>query len=222
MLVSPTEPAALRASRTVSSRPEQMGVDFLWSADGVWFGAQRKAIPDLLASAQDGRLSKELAQMKPRIAAGSFRAVLIVEGVVQWTNTGEMLGSTHGRSWSRSSWLGLLWSVRDAGVWVEHSKSVADTSAVLDMLEAWSLKEKHSTAERRPGPVVAWGKAGNRDWQVHFLQGLPGVGAETAKAILDAVGMPFGWRVGREDVLRVKGVGKKTVAAMEAAVPREE
>lgn len=220
MFVSPTEPAPLRRNRKVSLRTERWGVDYLWTANGEWWGVQRKAVPDLLASALDGRLTKELAQIRARASANALHPVLIVEGRVSWTTDGVMLaGSGHGQAWTRAQWLGLLWTIRASGLWVEWTNSVDDTDAVLTMLEAWTQKERHGSTERRPGPVVAWGTATNRDWQIHFLCGLPGVGPETAKAILDAHGMPFVWKVGERELLAVPGVGPKTVQAMSAAVP---
>ena len=55
--VSPTEPAQLRAiADRVSMYPEDFGVDVLIAGKGNMLGVQRKAIPDFLASVEDGRL----------------------------------------------------------------------------------------------------------------------------------------------------------------------
>ena len=71
----------------------------------------------------------------------------------------------------------------------------------------------------RPGPVSMWGKADNREWQMHLLQGLPGIGVEMAGRVLDELGMPLQWSVTEEELLRVPGMGPKKVRAALAAVP---
>jgi len=65
MLVAPTEPMTLKALGTVSLVPEDYGSDFLWASPVFGLvGVQRKEASDFVASVMDGRLDKELAQMK--------------------------------------------------------------------------------------------------------------------------------------------------------------
>ncbi len=217
MLVAPTEPPALKKIGTVSMRPEDFGCDLLFAARGKWFGIQRKEFKDLLASMRDGRLAQQVAMM-----AGLEQAMVVVEGWsgVQWTGDGVLVDGY--AKVTRAQLRGLLWSVRDRGIWVDHTRDLADTIALVGEWEQWCRKDGHKSLSTRPGPVNTWGKATNRDWQEHLLQGLPGVGVELAGRILDEVGMPLQWRVERDELLKVQGLGKGKVEKMMAAVPERE
>lgn len=195
-------------------RPEDFGCDLLFAARGKWFGIQRKEFKDLLASMRDGRLAQQVAMM-----AGLEQAMVVVEGWagVQWTGDGVLVDGY--AKVTRAQLRGLLWSVRDRGIWVDHTRDLADTIALVGEWEQWCRKPGHKSLSTRPGPVNTWGKANNRDWQEHLLQGLPGVGVELAGRILDEVGMPLQWRVERDELLKVQGLGKGKVEKMMAAVP---
>lgn len=218
MLVSPAEPATLREPFTVSALPERYGADFLFIANRQWVGIQRKEIKDFLASLYDGRLAKELAQLQ----SIPYR-VLVIEGNISWTNDGFMLhGSDYGRKVSRKQWKGLLWSVRAKGVWVEFSDNWIDTLGILGWLEEWFKKSKHNSLDTRPGPDSLWGKPSNRDYQKHLIMGLPGVGVELAERIIDKFGMPFTWKISKEDLLCIDGIGVKKAEAIWMALEMAE
>lgn len=207
MLIAPTEAQhpALRALGRVSSTPERCGVDFLFAtrATGT-VGIQRKAFPaDFLASINDGRLSKEVAQMQVLDVR-----VLLVEGRGTWTTDGKLI-ARWGQHWTRAQHRSFLWSMRAAGVWVEWSDDVEDTARVVRGLETWARKAKHTSLARRPGAKGAWGKPTNREYLIHLVMGLPGVGPELAERIVDTLGMPFGWAVTVDDLVRVHGIGRK-------------
>lgn len=204
MLISPAEPERLRKIGTVSSLPEKYGSDFLFSAHGRWVAIQRKEIKDLLASVADGRLGTEVAQIQL-----AHHRILIVEGDIRWSSDGILLGRDFGQQWTRKQFRGLLWSVRAKGIWVEFTDDVADTIATLGWIKAWFSRDKHSTLDRRPGPVSLWGTPNNEDYQRHLVQGLPGVGPELATRIVATLGVPFRWAVGKEDLMKVDGIGKK-------------
>lgn len=205
MLIAPTESNALKALGKSSLLPEKHGVDILFAYNGGWYGIQRKEISDLIASVHDGRLQRELGQMK-RLE----KAVLLVEGKIQFTMDGELMGKGFGQPWTRKQHMGLLWSVREKGVWVDQSESLTDTIAFASAFEAWVRKGKHHSLDRRPGPVTVWGKPDDTDYACHLVQGLPGMGPELAQRIVQMYGLPFGWKVSREDLLKVPGIGKKT------------
>lgn len=217
MIVAPSEPPALRALGTVAMTPERYGCDLLFASRGRWFGVQRKEFKDLLASMRDGRIGQQVAMMD-----GLEQAMVVIEGLgsAKWSSDGELLDG-YARV-TRAQIRALLWSVRDRGVWVDYTDGLADTIALVTAFEAWCKKPEHKSLNVRPGPVGAWGKATSREWQEHFLQGLPGVGVELAGRILDEVGMPFGWKVGREEMLKVKGLGAGKLGRMMEAVPMDE
>lgn len=217
MLIAPTEPPALRKVGTVSMVPERYGCDLLFASRGRWFGVQRKEFKDLLASMRDGRIGQQVAMMD-----GLEQAMVVIEGMgaAKWSTDGELLDG-----WARvtrGQIRSLLWSVRDRGIWVDHTDGLADTIQLVQTFETWAKKPGHKSLQTRPGPVGNWGKATNREWQMHLLQGLPGVGVELAGRILDEVGMPLQWRVGREELLAVKGMGRGKVDRVLACVPEGE
>ena len=215
MLISPTEPPALRKIGTTSLRPETYGCDVLFAAGGKWFGIQRKEFKDLIHSMQDGRLGQQVSMM-----AELEQAMVVIEGWqdAHWTTDGRL--SDRYAKVTRAQLRGLLWSVRDRGVWVDYTRDLADTIALCQEWERWCRKPEHKSLSTRPGPVGKWGRADNREWQEHLLQGLPGVGVELAGRILDQVGMPLGWRVTEGELLGVQGLGKGKVEKMMRAVPR--
>lgn len=216
-MISPTEPAALRALGHVTMAPERFGVDLMFAHRGGWFGVQRKEFADLLASMEDGRLGQQTKQM-----SGLRRAMVVVEGMgrAKWANDGTLLDS-YARV-TRDQVRSLLWSVRDKGIWVDQSDSLADTIALVTAFERWCKKPSHKALDLRPGPVSTYGKADNRDWQMHMLQGLPGIGLEMAGRIIDAVGMPLRVGVTRAELLAIDGLGPKRVDAILNCVPGVE
>lgn len=218
-MVSSTEPAKLRTLGTNTTIPERYGVDFLWSVTrdgrGHWCGVQRKELTDLIASVQDGRLGKELAQMQQLAVAA-----LIVEGQAKFTLEGELLNSKgFGQTWTRSQFRGVLWSVMNQGIWVDRTDSVEETAVVVQMLERWTRKDKHNSLMRRDAVQGMWGKPGSDDYARHLLMGLPGVGVELASRIVQKFGgVPWAWTVDRDALMEVEGVGAKKADQMMAAL----
>ena len=206
-MVAGTEPAALKKLGRSSNLPEKYGVDVLWSAHGELCGVQRKEVKDLLASVRDGRLGKELAQMKGL----GFRA-LCIEGVAQWTTEGQMV-KQYGEPWSREQWTGLLLTVQMRGCWVLESSSVPDTARVVAECIRWSEKTEHKSLLSRPGAVASWGTTpDDRDFAVHVLQGFPGIGPELAARIYDRFGrLPFTLSCTDEELRAVDGLGPKKI-----------
>jgi ERCC4-type nuclease len=218
VIVAPTEPAALRALGVVKNTPEAYGVDFLWAIDDGLAGVQRKEVKDLIASTRDGRLGKELQQMKALAWRG-----LVIEGEMKWTLDGALLGSW-GKTFTRSAYLGLLASVQASGCAVFTARDHADTAAVLTAIKAWTEKEKHGSLSTRPpmeSKGMAWGmEATNRDFQVHLLTGLPGVGVELAGRIIDKFGgVPWAWTVTKAELAEVEGIGKKKIERLFSVLP---
>lgn len=204
MLVSPAEPEKFRNLYTVSSRPEKYGADFMFFCHGQWVGIQRKEISDLIASLADGRLQREVAQMQ-----SLDQRVLVVEGRVRFTDDGEMMDRPFGQKLTEKQWKGLLWSVRSKDIWVDYTTDTDDTIAWLGWFEAWFKRDRHSSLDRRPGPLSLWGTPNNEDYQRHLVMGLPGVGPELADRIVKNFGVPFGWRIAYEDLLTIDGIGAK-------------
>jgi ERCC4-type nuclease len=193
-----------------SSLPERHGADVIFPANGALVGVQRKEISDLIASVQDGRLAKEIQQLQT-----IGRGVLVVEGRLKWSTDGTLLGRDYGAAWTRAAHRNLLRSVQSNGVWVESTDDVADTVVCILELQEYMRQPKHHALMRRPGARSPWGKADNKDWACHFLQGLEGVGPELASRIVEHYGrVPLRWDVTEESLREIKGVGAKKAKQM--------
>lgn len=188
-------------------RPEQYGVDFAWRAQGAWWGIQRKELNDLLASLDDGRLSKEIGQM----ASAVTMPHLMIEGRISVDLNGNVGTNGWGRGVTISSLRGRFLSIGLQGVYVSFTADAKASADAITDTYMWSKRASHSTARTRPKPLGAWGTPTNREYQAHLLQGLPDVGAKTAEAILDHFGRcPLVMDVDVEDLMGVPGIGRKT------------
>ena len=207
MFVAPSEPKSLQGLGTYSRLPEEMGCDFLIPCPLGLVGVQRKEIHDLIASRSDGRLSRELAQMKQLDIA-----ILLVEGRLKWTSDGQL--STSRSKWTRAQHLGLLFSIQSTGLWVNSSQDIQESLAYLSQLESWMMKKKHAGIMTRPKPTTLWGTRNDRDWGIHVIQSFDGIGPGVAGAIFDRYGVPLRWTVSKEDLESVAGVGPKRARKM--------
>ena len=207
MLVSAAEPKSLQGLGTYSPLPEQYGVDFLIPCPVGMVGVQRKEIHDLIASRGDGRLARELAQMK-QLDIG----ILMVEGRLKWTSDGVL--STSRSKWTRAQHLGLLFSIQSTGLWVNSTESISESREYLSHLEMWMMKSKHAGIMTRPKPTTLWGTRNDRDWGIHVIQSFDGIGPGVAGAIFDRFGLPIRWTVTKADLESVPGVGKKRASKM--------
>lgn len=215
MLVSPTEPTAFSELGPRSLKPEEWGVDFLWWVPEVkgWGGVQRKEVKDFIASARDGRLTKELGQM-----TGLAAAMVVIEGRMPWIN--DCIVVNDWTKMTREEFLGILMRIQGAGVKVSVSEGIPATVKVVRWFERWSKKPDHTTLTTRPGPPTnSWGTHQDRDFGLWVLQGFPGVGAELAERIWEHFGgMPLGWKVTEEELCQVKGIGKAKARKLMSAL----
>lgn len=213
--VAPTEPVALKKVGRSSLMPERFGVDVMWGARGVKVGVQRKEWKDLIASVEDGRWAREIPMMTGRLG----EAWVVVEGWPQVDAGGRIVDKRFGRAWTEGMVRGVLWAAMREGVKVDRTADVAGTVAWVRGLVGWTRKAKHSSAVARPGPAGMWGHREDRDWGVHLLQGLDGVGPELAGRIWDHFGgVPWRWDVGVDGLCAVDGIGKKKAEKMMRAL----
>lgn len=210
-LISPAEHAApIKDLGRVSSLPERHGADVMWMDPTIkgLVGVQRKAIPDLVASVQDGRLAKEVAQLQTCKVA-----VVIVEGRPRWSSEGQlMMGYV---KWSRTQHRSLLRSIQGRGIFVEHSDSIADTAALIREIASWVGKGDHTSLDRRPKPGPNnWGKVDDEAWACHLLQSVPDIGPVQAKAIWDHFdgAIPVALTTDAVELAKVPGLGPKRIA----------
>ncbi len=220
MIISPTESPTARALGTSSWKAELYGADMLWAARGEWWGVQRKALPDFVASVDDGRLATERMQMQ-----GLHHAYLILEsgergGGFPRTMPNDTLAAlgTYGRPWTGAQLRGVMYNLMVDGIQVMMVKDESETLARVMELEAWSRKPRHESARGRGTvPADVFGHRGNKEYAVFLLAGLPGVGVELAGRIYDHFGgLPIGLRPGVDEksLMQVKGVGKVVAKKM--------
>lgn len=224
LIVAPTERHAaingLAASTdgTVSMLPEKHGCDVLWRAQDGWWGVQRKELADFIASVQDGRLAREVAMMK-EVAM----KIVLIEGRIQYTNDDMLMFNKRGQAVTRSQFYGMQFSLMAMNVHVMFVRDQAETAEWISTLARWSMKSRHTSMMRRPGPVSMWGTVGDEDWSLHFLQGLDGLGIEKARAIVTHFGgVPMDWSCSEKDLMQVPGIGKTLAKRMMNALRRVE
>src|SRR5262249_19554092 len=122
--ISPTEPTELRRLGVVSSIPERHGVDVLATAHGKLHGLQRKTVTDLIASREDGRLQKELLQMRTLDSHW-----LLIGGPRAWPM--EAFFDKESRHFTKQQLAGFLFSAQ-----VKHDCRLIRTDDLTDTL-AW-------------------------------------------------------------------------------------
>ncbi len=216
--VSPAEPPPFQRLELhgqpigkISSTPERFGVDFWWrSVDSKFCGIQRKAFPsDFLSSLNDGRLVRELAQMKRLGELGGF-AGLVIEGRPDWDMEGNLISRFSKYSRGRfESFLASIQLLYGVSYWI--TEDIAHTRDLILSLYQWTQKEDHRSLSIRPKSVSDWRVSSAEEIQVHFLQGLPACGPVRAKAILDFFGhVPVAFTVTAEELQAVPGIGKGT------------
>lgn len=206
-------PPELRALGPTSNLPEEFGVDFMWATPTGMVGFQRKAFPgDLLASLNDGRLGKELAQMKALTVAG-----LILEGRPMFSEWGDLLFS-YG-SMTQAQIVNLQYSLMvNHGLVLLWTETPAETAKTLQTLYAYSSIGKESSLMKRVDKSK-WGKSDAQDFATFLVESVPGVGHDKARKIVRAYGggLPVKWHGTREKLLEIDGIGPKTADSIIAA-----
>lgn len=214
VFISPTEPAPIKTLGRVSSVPEQHGADILLVGKWGLFGVQRKEVKDLVNSARDGRVAKELGQM-----TSLNYAAWLIEGKWNWTAQGDSLTVP---TFTRSQYRGVTYSLQSRGYWLMESTSTIETLECISQLSGWLEKDSHDSLMRRPNPTATWGKVDNRDWGCHILQSFDGISYKLAGRIYDHFGgVPMGWLVTIEELMEVEGIGEKRAVKMHNAMLRE-
>lgn len=141
---------------------------------------ERKSIADLMASANDGRLSNYIDATFP----GQLRA-LLVEG-------DQFKFKSRGRPWTPEQLDNLLASVQMRGVMVIRAKSDQTTALRLKDFWKWTGKDEHGSVVQVARPQVSTNYL-DEDTKaaVRFLMCLPGWGEKRARAALAKFGSLF-------------------------------
>lgn len=216
LLISSTESSAFRALGTSTTRPEEYGVDAFWVAQKQTWGVQRKALKDLVASVEDGRLAKERLQWH-----SLDHVYLVVEtgerggGAPREMPNGALAAlGTYGRPWTGPQYRSLLLSLASDGAQVLTTKDEPETIARVVELEKWSRKDRHQAVRTRGHvPTDVFGRRESKEYGVWLMSSLPGVGIDTATKIWDHFGgLPLAMKegIGVKELTEVPGIGKVT------------
>jgi len=163
---------------------------------------ERKTLTDLAISVKDGRIFKQGC----RLAQTSRRGIIILEG------TSSDLASSGMR---REALQGALISLTVfLGIPLLRSLNLQETARLM----VYTARQSRSVvggAVHRHG-IRPRGKLKTR---LHILQGLPGVGPERARTLLDAFGsIEAVLTASAEDLAMLKGIGAHTADAIHWAV----
>jgi ERCC4-type nuclease len=163
---------------------------------------ERKRLPDLVASIEDGRLFRQAC----RLARSTLRPLLLLEG-----SAAELAGCRMRREAIQGALItvSLVW-----GIPVLRAVDGAE-SARLMLFAARQLRRAAGGAVFRPGRRPR----GKKRAQLRVLQGLPGVGKMRAERLLAAFGTVEAVMAATEPALReVEGIGAETAAGIRWAV----
>jgi ERCC4-type nuclease len=161
--------ACLQKRNDVALTVERLAVGDFLVEDG--FVAERKTIRDFAISIVDGRWFKQTAAM----AAGQRKALVVLEGKIAQGDEVRI---------SRESLQGaLITATVFFGVPVIRAMDAEETSRLLVCLGRQASRFAHGAL-----PRSGYRPKGKRARQSFILQGLPGVGPERAKRLLDHFG----------------------------------
>lgn len=216
VLISPTEPVWLKDYATrLSLETESYGCDILINSPSGYMGIQRKKFPeDIVASIQDGRLQRQVAEMQ---VLPFF--MILFEGYPSWTNDGQavMGSSINDNSWASFQLYkeGPDWFNRTVfnkvcatlhlegvpTVWVADPNEFI---AYLDDIKVWWQSDTHSTLATRAPEMVERNRKGR---MAAALQVVKGVGPKAAKNIAEEFELVIDAGLG--ELEEIPGVGPK-------------
>ncbi len=163
---------------------------------------ERKTLRDFATSIKDGRLFRQAT----RLVSSSKRCALILEGTARdLTGTNMRREAIQGALISLSMVLGIpiLRALNP-----QESAKLMIYAANQFMAIANGALPRHGVRPK-----------GKHRTQIHILQGLPGVGPDRAKKLLESFGsIEAVLSASIEDLLGVPGVGKRTAEAIRWAV----
>ncbi len=153
---------------------------------------ERKTLIDLTASIKDGRLFRQAC----KLASCPMRCAIILEGT-----TKDLVASKMRREAIQGA---LIMLTIVLGIPLLRSKDPQETARLM-LYAAKQIRavELGAVARRIKRPK------GKRKLQLHLLQGLPGVGPERARNMLDMFGSVEGVITAKqEELIKVPGIGR--------------
>jgi ERCC4-type nuclease len=192
--------AMLRRQPDVVLRIERLPVGDYLVDDGLLF--ERKTLPDLAQSIQDGRLFSQAL----RLAKAKQRTALVLEG------RGRDLAASRMRREAIQGALAML--TLEIGIPILRSADAAETAGLM-LIAARQRRAVVSGALPRHGHRPR----GKRRLQTHILQGLPGVGPARAQHLIERFGsVEAVVSASASELAEVPGLGNGTATAIRWAV----
>lgn len=198
----------------VSPLPERHGCDLVIPTKLGCVGFQRKTLPDLVASLQDGRLYKELNQLNA--SATITTAYLILEShFVTTVDSDNYVEAKISVSTVRS----IIAKFHNFGVGYLPTTSPGDTLTCALSVSRYLASGKAGTIHRAKQTDNEWGRSDAKGYGLFLLQSFPGIGPKVAEAIYDHFnGVPITWAVNAGELAQVPGIGRKRAESLVAAL----
>jgi len=163
---------------------------------------ERKTMIDLVASIKDGRIFKQGC----KLAQSDKRSIIILEGTSNdLVSSGMRRESIQGALITLTVFLGIpLLRSRD----LQETANLMLYTARQNQSIASGALHRHGARPR-----------GKRKTQLHILQGLPGIGAERASALLDKFGsIEAVLTASAKELTTIKGIGAHTAKSIDWAI----
>ena len=197
----------------ISSLPEKHGCDILSLTKVGVVGFQRKTLPDLVASLQDGRLYYELNQLSD--SATVAYGFLIVESRFITTNDNYFVEA----NLSVNAFRSLLAKFAVFGIGYLPADSPGDTISCAISVARYLSSGRAGILTRPKNLSNEWGRIDSDAFGVFLLQSFQGIGPKVAKAIYQHFGtVPLAWTVDAAELARVPGVGRGRAESLLAAL----
>jgi ERCC4-type nuclease len=197
-----------------SSLPEKHGCDILIPTKQGIVGFQRKTLPDLVSSIQDGRLYYELNQLNA--SATVSVAYLMVESNFHTTiDNAEYTEAKLPVATLRS----IIAKFHHFGVGYIPTLTPRDTITAAVGVAKYLSTGRASSIQRTKEVSNGWGQTDSKSYGLFLLQSFPGIGPKVAEAIYDYFnGVPITWAVNAGELALVPGIGRKRAEALIAAL----
>ena len=163
--------------------------DYLWpDIDGKTYAIERKEASDFCKSLTSGRLAEQLSRLVETydvpilLTEGNFNAN--PDGLVTVQGNGHVLNKNIPFMTIQSSLLEL----QTAGVFHLHTNNLTTTARLIKGLYGWSQKAEHSLLNSRSRVNTITGRADDPLW---LVMGLPGIGVQLARNLMEMFGSPI-------------------------------
>ena len=208
--VSPTEHDLQRAlpaysvNWRISALPERHGCDVLVPTSNGIVGFQRKTLPDLLSSLQDGRLYYTLGQLSS--SATVRYSFLLVES--RFDRTADGLSYVEANL-SVTTFRAIIAKFAHHGTGFLPTTGLHDSIYGVLSVSRYLSSGKADSIHRPKQVSDEWGRVTSESYGVFLLQSFAGIGPKVATAIYRHFnGVPLAWTVSAKDLAQVPGVGK--------------